>query len=232
MAKTRSKSRGKAKRYTIELTSISALIWSVILLFLFIWVFVLGVFAGRGFLPSTVQTTISDLKNQIKKYQEMVSHKEPYDSTTLQETDQDPELAFYEKLASKKDEVKNNWEVETKADTPEEKELPLTSEEVQETLADEKAPIDLPVKEEPEPSISAGMYTVQIASIGNREKAEKLIIDLIGQGYDAYFYETDVKGKTYYRIRCGRFSSREEALDYSQKLEKEAGLKGFVSRIE
>ncbi|MDB9823158.1 SPOR domain-containing protein [Deltaproteobacteria bacterium] len=231
MPKTKSKTRGKAKRYKIELTSLSALLWCVFLFFLLIWVFVLGILVGRGFLPGTV-TTISELKSQITKLQEMVSIKEPYDSSTPKETEQDPKLAFYEKLASKKDEVKNNWKPEADVDELKDEELPPTSEALQKSPEDEKVLISLPEKEESKPSISTVMYTVQLASIGDLGKAEKLIKDLIAQGYDAYFYEIDVKGKTYYRIRCGRFASRNEALIYAQEIEKGAGLKGFVSRID
>jgi cell division septation protein DedD len=151
---------------------------------------------------------------------------------TPQKADQDPKLAFYEKLASKKDQVKNNWNLEAEIDIPEEQEVPSPSEELKKTPLDKQKHVDLPDKEETARSISTLMYTVQIASIEDIDRTEKLIKDLIDQGYEAYYYETNLNGKTYYRIRCGRFASREEALKYAQKIEKEAGLKGFVSRIE
>jgi cell division septation protein DedD len=234
MFKTRSKTRGQGKRYNIELTSISALFWCIFLFFLLIWVFVLGILVGRGFFPGSL-TTISDLKSQIKTLQDMGSHKETYDSTASKETDNNPKLAFYDKLTSKKDEIKNNWKPETKVDTStsEKEKSSLENESAQKPVKDENALIKaLEKKEEYKPSTAQDLYTVQIASIGDKEKAGKMIKDLNDQGYDAYFYEVDVKGNRYYRIRCGKFSSREEALNYSQRLEKEAGLKGFVSRIE
>jgi len=207
------KTGGQAKRYKIELTSISALFWCIFLFFLLIWIFVLGILVGRGFLPGSL-TTMSDLRSQIKNLQDIVSHKENYDSKASKETANDPKLAFYDKLTSKKDEIKNNWKPETKVDTStSKKENPShENESDQKPLTDKNVLIEaLEKKEGSKPSISQDMYTVQIASIGDKEKAEKMIKDLNNQGYDAYFYETEVKGNRYYRIRCGKFSSREEA---------------------
>jgi cell division septation protein DedD len=223
MFKIRSKNKGQTKRYHIELTSISALFWSIFLFFLLIWIFVLGILVGSGFLPGS--KTIAELKGQIKSLQETISHKEALDTSGPKKTDNEPDLAFYDALANKKTETKNNWKTQAKADTSaieKEKSYPVNKPD-QKPLKD----ILIQASEKKE-----NLYTVQIASIEDKEKAETLVIDLIGQGYDAYYYEVDINGKAYYRIRCGRFSTRQEASDYAQKLEKEAGLKGFVSRIE
>ena len=75
-------------------------------------------------------------------------------------------------------------------------------------------------------------YTVQLASMEEKRKAEKMIEKLLAGGYDAYFYEAEVKGKIFYRVRCGRFPTKAGARRHAQKLAKETGLKGFVSRIE
>jgi cell division septation protein DedD len=55
---------------------------------------------------------------------------------------------------------------------------------------------------------------------------------LIRKGYPAYYYTVTLSDKTLYRVRCGRFQSRQDADNYVQKLALEAGIKGFVSRIE
>ena len=54
----------------------------------------------------------------------------------------------------------------------------------------------------------------------------------MGQGYPAYFYEIELKGKTFYRVRCGRFLNREDASRYGARMKRESGIKGFVSRLE
>lgn len=231
MANAKAKSKKKGKRYQIELTYFSALLWTVFLFFLLTWIFVLGILVGRGFLPGTV-TTISDLKGQIKKLQEIVSRKETFNSRSPKENDNAPELAFYEKLASKKNEVIKNWKPEKDTDLPE-KETPSEG-----VIEPRNPPLDKEEKEVIETgkgvpeSLSEAQYTVQIASIGDIGMAETMVGQLIEQGYEAYYYETSVKGKAYYRIRCGKFASRAGANSYAQKLKEETGLKGFVSRIE
>ena len=55
-----------------------------------------------------------------------------------------------------------------------------------------------------------------------------MINDLVDRGYPAYYYGKLVKGKTYFRVRCGEFSSIKEAESYAEKLTKDVGIKGFV----
>ncbi len=203
MAKKRSRSKKAGKKYQIELTPLSIFLWGGCLFFVLAWIFVLGILVGRGFLPGAV-TAFSDLKNQISVLQEMVSRNRSHDLSSPKKSDSDPKLAFYEKLSSKKEEAKKEW-------------VPERSVESQ---------------KQPKPSAPELQYTVQLASLGDKSQAEKLIKDLVGRGYPAYFYEIKVNGQTYYRIRCGRFPSRQAAADYARKLGKEAGIKGFVSKIE
>jgi cell division septation protein DedD len=77
-----------------------------------------------------------------------------------------------------------------------------------------------------------GFFTIQLASLTEKEKAQKMIDRLIYLGYPAYYYDVQVKGKTYYRVRCGRFKKRNEAAAYAVRLEGDAGIKGFISRTE
>ena len=229
MFKIISKNKGQTKRYNIELTAISALFWTIFLFFLLIWIFVLGILVGSGFLPGSLKT-IAELKGQIKSLQETISHRESIDTSTPKKTDNEPDLAFYDALANKKAETKNDWEPQEKSSLEKKPDQrPLKDKDVisadQKAFKDEGVLIQASEKRE-------NLYTVQIASIEDKEKAEKLVIDLIGKGYDAYSYEADLNGKIYYRVRGGKFSRRREASEYAQTLEKKAGLKGFVSRIE
>lgn len=236
MAKTGTKSSvKKKKRYHMELSSFSVLLWSIFSFFFLTWIFVLGIMVGRGFLPGSV-TTITDLRSQIKKLQEMVSHKESYEPKSMKGDDETPKLAFYEKLENKKNEVKNNQKQDNQSDTgkdisspPEEIEMKERSDT--EDIEKKVDAIGLP-EQKMEFLIPESGYTVQVASIGDMVKAEEMIKGLREKGYDAYYYEVKVDGKYYYRIRCGRFSTRNEADIYAQKLEKELNMKGFVSKID
>ena len=230
MAKTNPRTKKKGEKHTIELSFLSVLLWGSILSFLLTLIFILGILVGRGFFPGTM-TAISDLKGQIKRLQDMVSQKERYNPGSLKESDDPPKLDFYNKLATKKDEVKKNWRPEKPVETLKMNSSPAKVEEPQKTVQVEKV-ISKERKKDAEPLVSDMQYTVQLASIVDVNKAEGLTKQIIAKGFDAYYYETNVKGKTYYRVRCGKFQSRREALEYAKKIEKEAGLKGFVSNFE
>ncbi|UCF56795.1 MAG: SPOR domain-containing protein [Deltaproteobacteria bacterium] len=256
MAKRRSRRKKASKKYQIELTPLSILLWGGFVFFVLSWIFVLGILVGRGFLPGAV-TAISDLRSQISTLKEMVSRDRSDDLDSRKKSESDPKLAFYEKLSGKKEEAKKEWapkrsvkgsrEEATSKRTNPPKELQRQREVLRPKKNTDQKQVVISQKAQPErkesgttkilpneslPRISEAQYTVQLASLGEKNKAENLINDLVGRGYPAYYYEVKVKGKTYYRVRCGRFLSRKAAGDYAEKLLNEAGLKGFVSRIE
>ena len=94
------------KKYKIELTRLSIAFWSIFFLVLLSWSFFMGILLGQGFLPGAA-TAISDLSGQLSKIQDMVKSREPYDSRPQRKSESDPELAFYERLETTKDEVNN-----------------------------------------------------------------------------------------------------------------------------
>jgi cell division septation protein DedD len=248
MAKKRSRSKKSSKKYHIELTPLSIFLWGGCLFFVLSWIFVLGILVGRGFLPGAV-TALSDLKDQIGLLQQMVGGEKSKDSGSPKKPDSDPKLAFYDKLSGKKEETHKDWAPQRKAKKSSRKkanpEKPNSSQAFspkQESSSTQKGTAQNKVgtskmaslerKERGEPSAPKAKYTVQLASLEEKSKAEKVIRDLVQGGYPAYFYRAKVKGKTYYRVRCGKFSTRTAAEKYARKLGKEAGIKGFVSRIE
>ena len=191
----------------------------------------MGILLGQGFLPGAA-TAISDLSGQLSKIQDMVKSKGPYNSRPQRKNEPDPELAFYERLETTKDEVKKEHRpipkpkdtkpqvkpVVPKSAAPEPKDTPKTAE---------------PKRAEPPPAVTTETsFTVQVASLGEEDNAASMTSQLIRQGYPAYYYRANVDGTALYRVRCGRFLNREEADKFVQKLIKEIGLKGFVTRIE
>jgi septal ring-binding cell division protein DamX len=221
MAKKRSRSKKRSKKYRIELTPLSVFLWGGCLFFVLAWIFVLGILVGRGFLPGEV-TVLSDLKEQFGISQHKVSRERPRQKlASPKKSDSEPKLDFYDNLSRKKVEPlketapPRNAKIRSRKDT-----------NAKRTNSSNQFP---PTKESP---ASVERYTVQLASLEDKNKAEKFISDLVQRGYPAYFYEAKVKGKTYYRVRCGKFPNRKTAEDYASKLRREAGMKGFVSRIE
>ncbi|MBW1801257.1 MAG: SPOR domain-containing protein, partial [Deltaproteobacteria bacterium] len=157
----------------------------------------------------------------------MVNHNRSYEPDSTKKSEPDPKLAFYEKLSSKKVEAKQKSEPrgmnsqekvpdkpstgpQRPADRDKEsstgfiKERPI--EEIREALLEKKNADKKPLSKNATPG-DGDFFTIQLASLAEKVKAQRMIDRLIRLGYPAYFYDVNVKGKTYYRVRCGRFSN-------------------------
>jgi cell division protein FtsN len=226
--------KGAKKRYQIEVGSFSLLLWGCCALFFLAWIFVLGVLVGRGFLPGA-DSAFTDLKSQVAKLQEMTGRSKRGEQTSQQKEPIDETLAFYERLESKKDEAKekdNNRSASKEGTT--QRILERTTGELPKKDSDIRAETTKPDRgiQPAAPPAGRGSYTLQIASLEEKAKAETMVGDLLSKGHDAYFYEALVKGKTYYRVRCGRFVTRDEADKYATKLDKSLNIRGFVTKFE
>jgi len=70
----------------------------------------------------------------------------------------------------------------------------------------------------------AGAFTVQIGSFGAPANAQKLQGDLRKRFDDVRIVEAAVGGKTYYRVRIGRFADAESAESYARERVSSLGL--------
>jgi cell division septation protein DedD len=73
---------------------------------------------------------------------------------------------------------------------------------------------------------SAGLskkWSVQISAAPAKDIADTLVQRLKANGYDGYVIQAEVKGQTYYRVRVGRFATREEAESARQSLVRQEG---------
>jgi DedD protein len=242
----------KKAKYQIELSSMSLVFWVVCIVFFMGWIFVLGVLVGRGFLPGA-NTAIADLKAQVTKLQEMVARTKRADQEPQAREDIDSKLGFYDKLESKKEDKKRPFP-ELPPEPPKGEKAGKPSDM---TLANVKA--DLAQKESsakkldvaknaspekkvkeaaPDPAKQAEKvsgsfrYVIQIAALDEKAKAEDMVRKLSQAGVETYLQEAVVKGKTFYRVRCGKFSTKEEATAYGQKLPKEAGTGWRIVNVE
>jgi cell division protein FtsN len=91
----------------------------------------------------------------------------------------------------------------------------------------EPEPVPAPVPEPKPEARPAQKLTLQVAAYGDRSQADGLLKKLVGQGYEnPHIAEREVPGKgTYYRVRVGPFTSREEASRVKERLEKEIRVK-------
>jgi cell division septation protein DedD len=226
--------KGAKKRYQIELSSFSLLLWGFCALFFMAWIFVLGVFVGRGFLPGA-DSPLTDLKTQVAKLQEMVAKSKRGEPASQTKETIDETLAFYEKLESKKDEAKKlDQNQSTSKNGTKQRSRDRAKGEIPASDSHARAETLKPGHGDPPsaPPAGTGRYTLQLASLEEKAKAETMVGDLLKKGHDAYFYEVRVKGKTFYRVRCGRFMTREEADAYAAKLVQSLNIRGFVIKFE
>ena len=82
-------------------------------------------------------------------------------------------------------------------------------------------------KEEP-----AGNYAVQVAVVLSEQLAQPIIDKLTKEGYQAYFYKSDHKGKTYYKIRVGHFETSAQAREVEMKLKSQGHKDAFISHLK
>jgi cell division septation protein DedD len=75
-----------------------------------------------------------------------------------------------------------------------------------------QTPTPVPV-EKPKPSIPTGTgpFTVQVSSWQSRSKADEEVNRLRGASLDAFVEEGTVAGERWYRVRIGRYGSRQDA---------------------
>lgn len=67
-------------------------------------------------------------------------------------------------------------------------------------------------------------WTVQVNATTNPQQAQDLARSLRAKGYDAYTVQAPVRGQTWYRVRVGRFASRDKAGELESRLKRREGL--------
>ena len=74
------------------------------------------------------------------------------------------------------------------------------------------------------------IWSVQVNSYPDAKSASELIDRLKNKGYNAFVTEANVNGKIWYRVRVGRFASREEAIKTEAALKNNDYPKAFATR--
>lgn len=239
MPPQKSKAKKKGKRYRVDLSRTSLFFWCLGTLFLLAWIFVLGILVGRGFFPQGIEA-LSKLRVPIGRLQGVVGNRKTSDLDSIKGLDNNPEFEFYDQLSVKKDELaKKNTSGAKKAGRPTdlakrfETDKP-SAEQVEAPKKDQstfnKGGGETKPAGEIKPVDTDGAYTVQVASLDSESKAVKMADQLKSGGYPTYVHKVNVKGKTYYRVKCGRFKDKKEAGDFKSLLYQKEKMKGFVTK--
>jgi cell division septation protein DedD len=83
---------------------------------------------------------------------------------------------------------------------------------------------------EAEAKQSSKPWTVQVNAFPDEKSAKTWVDRLKDKGYSAYLSESRIQGRVWYRVRVGRFDSREEAEKIQESLRKKEHLaKSFTT---
>ena len=187
-------------------------LWICVTLFASAWMFVLGIFVGRGTAP---------VKFDIEKLQkELAALKETSLNNELRRYNIDPdsennktEMRFYETLKETKKEKS------TDSIKSESKRTSLPKKKVSKTKKTESSKKPAPLPKTPK---GEGSLTIQVAALKDSAVADKLVVKLNKKGYPAYRIIGKIPGRgIWYRVRVGFFKNKTEASSTLSKLKKD-----------
>ncbi len=213
-------SKTKSTEYRISRRSL--VIWSALMVFILIWIFILGILVGRGtapapFDPRRLEKELAELKAELLKKQRL-----EVDAVASGKLNQ-PEMEFFQNLKD----AGTGPHIDLPPPVPVvNNEQPSQLKALKhETRRDGAAKVVAAGKgrvSTPEAEAGAkAIYTIQVASLKDPAAAAKLTAALAARGLEAYQIKVDlgVKG-TWYRVRVGRFADRQAARKMVERLEK------------
>ena len=233
------KSTGKKKAFRFELSRLALAGWCIGLLVALLWMFVLGVFVGKGITPANIN--LAEIKKRMidqgvwpgsgKAVQEEGSTR----TTNTMKKIPLKDLEFYEKLAQKKRErleESTPGKIATEAEPvvpAEAKGKPAAT-----ITAAQAASGALKTAEASEGEKSSkANFTVQLASFRDQNSAEKFAAHFQDLKSKVIVRTVDLPGKgRWYRVQVGGLSSRDEAVALADRLAKKYQLKAFVISLD
>jgi len=214
------KTSPKKEKSSTQWTRKGLTLWICLTFFACAWMFVLGIFVGRGTAP--VKFDMEKLENELAALKEAVIKKE-FDRYKLDSPSEDNKtnMEFY-------DDLKNTGgEEKLKTDMPQNKPKPLPKKTVsntKKTIVSRKAATTRK-KKTATIKISAKEnknFTIQVAALKDLKIADNMVAKLKKKGYPAYRSIGKVPGKgIFYRIRIGSFKNRTDAGIVFNRLKKE-----------
>lgn len=225
---TARKSKGRKKVFRFELSRLALAGWCLGLLVALLWMFVLGVFVGKGITPANIN--LAEIKKRMIDQgvwpgsDKAVKEEGSPRTTNTKRKIPLKDLEFYEKLAQKKRE--RLQESTPEKTTP--KDEPAAAAEAQPKPPPQ--PTTEVSKEEKPPK---GSFTVQLASFKDENSAKKFAARFQDLKPKASVRTVDLPGKgRWYRVQVGQLSSRDEATALADRLAKKYQLKAFVISLD
>jgi cell division septation protein DedD len=202
--KQKSKNAPANNKPLVELKLKGIIGWTGLFFFVSAWMFVLGVFVGRGTAP--VSFDINSLQEELAALKEAVLKKEQAWDKRVSSLDKGEELGFHKDLA-----VTSKEEITGTVTPPKVKKRTLSKNKTVKSEIQKKAGRTDAVPEK--------KLTIQVAAFKDAKMAENLVDELKKKGFPAY----KVIGKNpqkgiWYRVRVGAFKNKAGASDMLQRL--------------
>ncbi len=217
----------KKKKSAPVQTSKGRALWIGLFFFACGWMFVLGIFVGRGTAP--VQFDIKKLQEELASLKAAVIKKERLrfkidPGAAGNKTDMD----FYEGLKKSESSAEHKKKQLQVASKQNKKPLPSATDlERKKRDTREKADaVDSSPKGLPAGSGSGAetenKITIQVASSKDPEAADRMVAKLKDKWYPAYRTVAEIPGKgVWYRVRIGSFKRKSEAQSTLERLKKD-----------
>ena len=194
-------------------------LWICVTFFACAWMFVLGIFVGRGTAP--VKFDMEKLQKELADLKEALIKKEVnrYNLDSLSADNITP-LGFPEALKHTGDEER------LKADIPQKNSTPLREHTVSKTkkpLVSRKATTRKKKTATVKTSVKENKnFTIQVAAFKDSKIADNMVAEFKKRGYPAYRSMGKIPEKgIFYRIRIGFFKNRTDADIILNRLKKE-----------
>jgi len=221
--------RKKTKKpVRFEVSRLALTGWCFGLFLALFWMFLLGLFVGKGITPANINFT--EIKKRMMAEgiwpgsSEMGRQESPPPSTTTKKKIPLKDLEFYEKLAKKKEAQLQKPAV---AKTPPKEKPPTT------VAAKPPPPAKQQEKSSEQQKPSTDRFTVQLASFKDLTSAKKFAARFRGLKHKATIREVELSGKGHwYRVQVGKLASREEATALANDLAQKYQLHAFVIGLE
>jgi len=214
------KTSPKKKKSSTQWTCKGLTLWICLTFFACAWMFVLGIFVGRGTVP--VRFDIEKLENELAALKEAVIKKE-FGRYKLDSPSEDNKthMEFYDALKNTggeetlKTDILQNKSKPLPKKTVSTPKKPVVSKKTATTRKKKTATIKKSAKENKN-------FTIQVAALKDSKIADNLVEKLKKRGYPAYRSMGKIPGKgIFYRIRIGSFKNRAEAGSTFNRLKKE-----------
>ena len=187
--------------------------WICLIFFVSAWMFVLGIFVGRGTAPvkfdvENIQKELAALKQAvIKEGRERFKNSKDPANTEM-------ELGFYEALKETKPSERY------KVKQPVRKKTALPKKKAKVRLAQK---VEKHASRSRQTKVAAGAdLTIQVASLKDMKVAAEVAEILKKKGYQAYTVSAKIPGRgTWHRVRIGHFKNRSDAGNIINRLKKD-----------